>query len=104
MFLPAQITFDFSHYFSPFTDREDLKDPSKVEELQEKVSCALEKEVRKNHTTDATKIFSTTLSLLTFLRSLIPDHVKRIQKINADFNGKLPMEPTPLMKEVLDIN
>ena len=87
-----------------FTDREDLKDPGKVEALQEKVSCALEKEVRKNHTADATKVFSTTLSLLTFLRGLIPDHIKRIQRINADFDGKLPIEPTPLMKEVLGIN
>ncbi|XP_072032134.1 peroxisome proliferator-activated receptor delta-like [Amphiura filiformis] len=84
-------------------DREDLKDRNKVEALQEKVSAALEKEVRKNHP-DASKVFPTTLSLLVILRELIPGHIKRLHKMKADFNGNLPIEPSPLMKEVFDLD
>ena len=90
-------------YYFALPDREDLKERAKVEALQMKVTTALEKEIRKNHPSDASKVLPATLNLLVVLRELIPSHIDRVHKIKEAFSGTLPVEPSPLMKEVLSL-
>ncbi|XP_071941441.1 peroxisome proliferator-activated receptor gamma-like [Antedon mediterranea] len=84
-------------------DREGLIEYNKIEEFQQKLSSALEKEVKKSSPNESTR-FAKIVCVLIELRGLIPTQIRTIKAIRDLHNGKLPIEPTPLMKEVLRLD
>ncbi|XP_033102448.1 peroxisome proliferator-activated receptor gamma-like [Anneissia japonica] len=76
-------------------DREGVINYKKVEEFQEKLLLALEKEVKRNPSPDVNRL-AKLVGVLMELRGLIPNQIRTIKTVRALNNGKLPVEPTPI--------
>lgn len=83
--------------YSP--DREGLMDREVVERHQEHLAQTLYLEVKKNHP-DRSNLYSKLMDVAVALRTLVPDHLERLEQIKLRCNGHLPAEPSPLLNEV----
>lgn len=70
-----------------------------VERHQEHLAQTLYLEVKKNHP-DRSNLYSKLMDVAVALRTLVPDHLERLEQIKLRCNGHLPAEPSPLLNEV----
>ncbi|XP_033629696.1 peroxisome proliferator-activated receptor delta-like [Asterias rubens] len=80
-------------------DREDLENKTAVELFQNQLVTAFAKELAKNHP-NKKNLLANTINLLTLLRDVMPEQISKLNAIIKMFDGKLPVQPSPLMKEV----
>ncbi|XP_022112223.1 peroxisome proliferator-activated receptor gamma-like [Acanthaster planci] len=80
-------------------DREELTDTEAVERFQHKLVKALAVELARNHP-HKRNILARCLNLLTLLRNVMPEQINKMKSIISMFDGQLPVQPSPLMKEV----
>ncbi|XP_038049186.1 peroxisome proliferator-activated receptor delta-like [Patiria miniata] len=80
-------------------DREELTDTEAVEKFQIKLVNALAIELARNHA-HKKNFLARALNLLTLLRDVMPEQISKLNAIISMFDGQLPVQPSPLMKEV----
>ena len=70
-----------------------------MELFQNQLVTAFAKELAKNHP-NKKNLLANTINLLTLLRDVMPEQISKLNAIIKMFDGKLPVQPSPLMKEV----